>query len=367
MKQTEEEDKLTPSYPWRNQELVKIQKFICSSQCSRIYIQDLIVAKFDFLKLKNNNEKTRKLGSEAPLWENPKQMRLFYKISYIVNLVSAVMVLVYYAFIILSRLTGELSITNKTNTTSTNTNVPVAPNINTTINTNTTNNNTTTHTNTTIQTNSTTTNTTTQTTSNITNVNGTSTTGKLLRIIEEIDHDEINRNFILGGNSEIRLMPEMLALEKIFVDYKNNAEDHERINENKNFSQKEQDKRINNVNSLTNHTDDNNKNKANSDIRNSSESLINNRAFDDNKTLEENLFKKERPKFGYFLQAKNTTSANDTGTGISTCLQEFVDFQGCGKKILQEILIIVGGLVLIVNSKLFIFIKKSFFSNFQIV
>lgn len=61
MKQEEDEDKITPSYPWRNPELVKIQKMIMSSNCSKVYIQDLIVAKFDFLKPKSSG-KTRKLG-----------------------------------------------------------------------------------------------------------------------------------------------------------------------------------------------------------------------------------------------------------------------------------------------------------------
>ncbi len=61
MKQQDDEDRLTPTYPCRNQELVRIQKYICNSQCSRIYIQDSIFAKFYFLKFREK-DKTRKLG-----------------------------------------------------------------------------------------------------------------------------------------------------------------------------------------------------------------------------------------------------------------------------------------------------------------
>lgn len=349
MKQTAtEEDRLTPSYPWRNQELVKIQKLICNSQCSRIYIQDLIVAKFDFMKFSNKNEKTpRKLGSEAPLWENPKQMRLFYKISYIVNLISAILVLVFYAFIILTQITGSLNgqvTSNSTSTDSTSINTPIPANTttnSTTTSGNTMNINTSTTANTTTSTNdSTKTNTTTST--------DTTIKGKMLRFIDDFIIQDNFHNKILNEFGNMSILYNLTKdgdvnfRKSIYIENQND-ENNNNIKQTKQslLLNKSIDIPINSTNIqaffIIKNDSEINRNGTNNKIE-----YANNDGY---------FKKREKPKFGYFLQTNTSASINKTDTTIPVCLQEFIDFQGCGKKILQDILIIIGGLVLIVNCK----------------
>jgi len=73
----------------------------------------------------------------------------------------------------------------------------------------------------------------------------------------------------------------------------------------------------------------------------------------DNKISNNYHFINKKALPGVFLQATNTTSNKNVNndTGLSTCLQELLNFYGCGEKVFQDILIIVGGLVLIVNCK----------------
>lgn len=60
MKKEDEQDLVTPSYPWRNQYFVKIKTSLCSLGRTRVFIQDKI-NKLDFLKIGNQN--AGKLGN----------------------------------------------------------------------------------------------------------------------------------------------------------------------------------------------------------------------------------------------------------------------------------------------------------------
>jgi hypothetical protein len=191
--------------------------------------------------------------------------------------------------------------TSTTNTTNVNTNTST---------TNTTN----------VNTNTSTTN---KTTTNNTNVN--STTGKLLRFIEDKNIYGVNifnqkTNVFSNANNMSEFSFETNSSEEIFTKEAN----FEITTKNKVAGIKNEEKL--------------------------SEELLKNQAFNiNNYNFDQNLRRKERLKLGYFLQTNNTKNPN--GTTIPTCLIEFMDFHGCGAKILQDMLIIVGGLVLIVNSK----------------
>lgn len=231
--------------------------------------------------------------------------------------------------------------TNTTNTNTTSTNSTTTNTTNTgTINTNTTSTNTTStnSTNTgTISTNTTSTNTTStnstntgtistnSTSTNTTNTNSTNTgTGKILRFVTDID-------FSLFSNK----------------DYGNIMNTSDIINLDINLK-KELNISVNNI--KNNHSDyDSNFEFINKSNNENNKSLYN---------IENNItnfdhYRSKKALPGVFLQATNTTTNNigNNDTGLSTCLQELLNFYGCGEKIFQDILIIVGGIVLIVNCK----------------
>ncbi len=286
-------------------------------------------------------------------------MRLFYKISYIVNFISAVFVLVYYNFIIISEITevGDTLInpphyTDKLNKPDPANNYPTY---------NQTQNNYSNEPPPIIS----------QDTTNSTNkysLNNTDTTNSTNNDSQNNTESADNRKINL--NPKLRLFEDNGKINEInlklnkFSEYVIDNNNHTNKNEVEHLLSELKE------NTNSNRSYDYSKNitllasekiSFSADRSNKTDILINDK---DSEINHEKKFTFTKERYRIFLQESNENKTNNST--IPICLQNFMDFRGCGEKILQDVLIIIAGLILIINGKnnfIFFFTKFNGFKK----
>lgn len=81
------------------------------------------------------------------------------------------------------------------------------------------------------------------------------------------------------------------------------------------------------------------------------------------KTKTKEISKDEEKKFARFIQESNDTSKNSTTLNIDffskipNCLKDYQFFHGCGKSPMDNVISLIAGICLFINSKIYLIIS----------